>query len=69
MTEDFYSERTVRGRRDYRCAFCREPIAKGSHHVCVSSCSAGEFHTHRAHLDCHESATGQPAPAHTSAQA
>ncbi len=62
MRSDFYSERTVRGRRQYRCQFCALAIAKASHHVCVSSCSTGKVHTHRAHLACHETATGQKAP-------
>jgi hypothetical protein len=60
---DFYSERSGRGRREYRCQFCREAIAKGALHVCVSSGSAGQYHTHRAHTDCHEAASGQAAPA------
>ncbi len=61
--EDFYSEHTVRGRKAYVCQFCRQAIEKGAAHVSVSSRSAGDYHTHRAHLACHESATGQAAPA------
>lgn len=63
---DFYSESTVRGRREYRCAHCPKPIAKGELHVSVSRCSCGEFSDWRAHTACHETATGQPAPAHAS---
>ena len=62
MKENFYSERTVQGRREYKCQFCPKPIAKGEAHVCVSSRDAGKIHGHRAHLVCHDAATGQPAP-------
>lgn len=69
MIGDFYSEHTVRGRREYRCQHCRDPIGKGSPHVAVSSCSGGVLHAHRAHIDCHETATGQPAPSPRSTKA
>ncbi len=63
MRPDFYSEHTVRGRRDYRCQFCRQEIGKGVAHVSVSSSSSGLLRAHRAHVQCHENATGHPAPA------
>ncbi len=63
MKSDFYSERTVKGRRDYSCQMCLRTIAKGAAHVSVSSCNGGKYHAHRAHVDCHEAATGQTAPA------
>lgn len=64
---EYYSEQTVKGRRGYTCHGCRKPIDKGALHVCVSIGTGDKHHTHRAHIDCHEAATGQPAPAHASA--
>lgn len=66
---DFYSEHTVRGRREYRCQHCRRAIAKGELHVNATKRSSGEISSWRAHRACHEAATGQPAPAHASAEA
>ncbi len=63
MIANFYSEHTVKGRRAYPCNFCRRGILAGALHVTVSSCDGGVMHAHRAHIECHEAATGQPAPA------
>jgi hypothetical protein len=60
---DFFSDHTVRGRRDYRCTFCRKPIEKASLHVAVASCSGGVLSNYRAHADCYEQASGHQAPA------
>lgn len=60
MTRDFYSEHVVKGRRPYHCVHCRQSILMGERHVSVSSCSCGEFASHRAHIACHEVATGRP---------
>ena len=64
---EYYSEHTVRGRATYTCHFCRRAIERGALHVTVSMGRKGDRHFHRAHLECHEAATGQPAPAHASA--
>lgn len=60
---DFYSEHTVHGRRAYTCQFCPRPIEKGTLHVHVAHCTDGKVSGRRAHLECHEAATGQAAPA------
>lgn len=60
QVRDFYSEHVVRGRRPHYCAHCRATILMGERHVQVSSCSCGSFSSHRAHVACHETATGRP---------
>jgi hypothetical protein len=62
VSSNFYSEHTVKGRRDYPCQFCGQRIAKGAAHVCATNCDAGRYVTVRSHLECHELATNQPAP-------
>jgi hypothetical protein len=59
MTRDFYCERIVAGRREYRCTFCREPITKGARHVHITSCACNEYFSHRAHIVCQSAADGQ----------
>jgi hypothetical protein len=54
----FYSEKTVKARNAYRCQFCGQQIARGVVHVHVSMEAAGDYHSHRAHCECHEAATG-----------
>lgn len=58
---DHYSERVVRGRRDYVCTFCRRGIERGLQHVRISNCVGGDWRTCRAHLDCHATASGRAA--------
>lgn len=52
MSSDFYSEHVVKGRRDYACTACREPIAKAAEHVHVSARSTGRYWQARYHCEC-----------------
>jgi len=61
MSVAMYSERVVAGRREHQCTFCREPIAKGARHVYVTI-YAGDWRSHRAHVDCQAAAQGTPSP-------
>lgn len=59
MNADFYSERLVHGRRAYECTHCRRPLEKGAQHVALTFCACGRYSSHRAHVGCHEAASGQ----------
>lgn len=65
----FYSEHTVKGRRDYVCQFCGRGIAKGVLHVSATNNDGRTYVSTRAHVECYELATGHAAPAPAAAAA
>lgn len=58
---DFYSERAVRGRRQYACAYCRQAIERGAMHFAVAKSACGELAGWRAHVPCQAAATNSAA--------
>jgi hypothetical protein len=52
MSWDFFTSRTVKGRKPYTCDECAAPIAKGQRHVyCAGKCE-GELDDYRLCLEC-----------------
>lgn len=53
---DFYNTTTPRGRKDYRCEWCGEPIPKGEKHYHYVGVWEGDWQNWRMHSECHTDA-------------
>ena len=49
---EFYTQKSVKGRKDYRCCECGETIPMRTEHECVSGKWEGSMDTYRTCLAC-----------------
>lgn len=57
MSYDFFSHKTVKGRKAHTCEQCRKPIEIGESHVYCAGKIEGDFNAYREHEDCSEAWT------------
>lgn len=52
MSMDFFSRKTVSGRKDHTCEHCRKAIQTGEQHFYCAGKIEGDFNAYREHTDC-----------------
>ena len=60
MKDFFSSKRVESGRSDRPCRMCAKVIPRGTPHISISQCAAGQLLGYRLHCECAELAGVMP---------